>query len=78
MFNPTMLFQMKSMMDRFEKNHPKFPKLLKVVSTECIAPGTIFDIKVTKANGETIESNIRLNEEDMDLMEALKNLSMQQ
>ena len=32
--------------DRFEKNHPKFPKFLKVVSTECIAPGTIFDIKV--------------------------------
>ena len=65
-------------MDRFEKNPPKFPKFLKVVSTECIAPGPIFDIKVTKANGETIESNIRLNEEDMELMEALKNLSMQQ
>lgn len=78
MFNPTMLFQMKSMMERFEKNHPKFPKFLKVVTTECIAPGTILEIKVTKANGETIESNIRLNDEDMELMEVIKNLSTQQ
>ena len=77
MFNPTILFQMKSLKDRFEKNHPKFPRFLQVVASQCIEPGAVIEISVTKANGETIASNLKLNEEDMDLIQAIKNMTLQ-
>lgn len=77
MFNPAMIFQMKSMWDRFERNHPKFPRFLKVVGTECIEPGTIIEISVTRANGEHIASNIKLNEDDMELIRTMKEMAVQ-
>lgn len=77
MFNPNMIFQIKSMWDRFERNHPKFPRFLQVVGNECMQAGTIIEISVTKANGENITSNIKLNEEDMELIAAIKGLSRQ-
>lgn len=77
MFNANMIFQMKSMWDRFERNHPKFPKFIKAVGTECIEPGTVIEISVTKANGENITSNIKLNEEDMELIRLMKDMAVQ-
>ena len=70
MFNPAMIFQVKNMWDRFQKNHPKFPRFLQVV-------GTVIEISVTKADGENITSNIKLNEEDMELISAIQNMSRQ-
>lgn len=77
MFNPTMLFQIKNMWDRFQKNHPKFPRFLQVVGSEYIQAGTVLEISVTKANGENVTSNIKLNEEDMELIAAMRDLSRQ-
>ena len=77
MFNPTMLFQIKNMWDRFQKNHPKFPRFLQVVGSEYIQAGTVIEISVTKANGENIASNIKLNEEDMELIAAMRDMGRQ-
>ena len=77
MFNPTIIFQMKNMWDRFQKNHPKFPRFLQVVGSEYIQAGTVIEISVTKANGENITSNMKLNEEDMELIAAMRDLSRQ-
>lgn len=75
MFNPNMIFQIKGMWERFERNHPKFPRFLQVVGNECMQAGTIIEISVTKANGEKITSNIKLNEEDMELIAAMRKSS---
>ena len=77
MFNPTMLFQIKNMWDRFQKNHPKFPRFLQVVGSEYIQAGTVIEISLTKANGENIASNIKLNEEDMELIAAMRDMGRQ-
>ena len=77
MFNPAMIFQVKNMWDRFQKNHPKFPRFLQVVGSEYIQAGTVIEISVTKANGENITSNIKLNEEDMELIAAMRDMSRQ-
>ena len=77
MFNPTMIFQIKNMWDRFQKNHPKFPRFLQVVGSEYIQAGTVLEISVTKANGENVTSNIKLNEEDMELIAAMRDLYRQ-
>lgn len=77
MFNPNMIFQIKNMWERFQRNHPKFPRFLQVVGSECLQAGTVIEISVTKADGENITSNIKLNEEDMELIAAMRDLSGQ-
>ncbi len=77
MINPTMIFQMKSMWERFERNHPKFPRFLQVVGRDYIGEGTVLEITATRADGESVTSNIRLSAEDMELIEALKKMSSQ-
>lgn len=77
MFHPNMILQRKNMWDRFQANHPKFPRFLRVVGTECIQEGTIIEISVTKPNGENITSNLRLNETDMEMIAALRELARQ-
>jgi hypothetical protein len=74
MINPNMIFQMKNMWERFESNHPKFPKFLQAVGRECIEEGTVIEISVTRPDGENITSNIRLNKEDMELIQTMRKL----
>jgi hypothetical protein len=75
MINPNMIFQIKNLWDRFERNHPKFPRFLQAVGQECIENGTVIEISVTKANGENITSNLRLNEEDLELVRTIRDLA---
>lgn len=77
MFHPNMILQIKNMWDRFQMNHPKFPRFLQVVGAECMQEGTIIEISVTKPDGENITSNLRLNETDMEMIAALRELSRQ-
>ena len=75
MMNPAMLFQMKGLWERFERNHPKFPKFLQAAGRECLEDGTVIEITITKPDGEKIASNLKLNAEDMELIQALEKIS---
>lgn len=72
--NPTMLFKMKGMWDKFTANHPKFPMFLRAVQQKGIQEGTILAMSVTTPSGEKIETNIKLTASDMALFEELKQL----
>lgn len=76
-FNMNQLAKMqklKSLSNRFQRNHPKFFPFLKAVSSSALMRDTIIEINVTTPDGRQLCSNIKFNEEDMDLMEALKDL----
>jgi hypothetical protein len=75
MINPNMIFQIKNLWDRFERNHPKFPKFVQAVGRECIENGTVIEISVTRPNGENLTSNLRLNEEDLELIRAIRDMA---
>ena len=72
--NPTMLFKMKGMWDKFTANHPKFPMFLRAVQQKGIQEGTILAMSVTTPSGEKFETNIKLTASDMALFEELKQL----
>ena len=74
MMNPTMLFKMKGMWDRFTASHPKFPLFLKAVQKKGIQEGTILAMSVTTPSGAKIETNLKLTAEDMALFEEIKKL----
>lgn len=76
MMNPAKLFQIKNAWDRFAANHPKFPRFLQAAAQASIDEGTVIEIKITKANGDSIASNVKLTEEDMELFRELKEISL--
>ncbi len=71
-----MLQKLKSGIDRFRTNHPKFPLFLKAVSQDALREGSVIEISVTTPEGKNYCSNVRLNADDMELMETLKNLNV--
>lgn len=73
--NPAKVFQIKNAWDRFTANHPKFPRFLQAAAQASIDEGTIIEIKITKPDGDSIASNVRLTAEDMELFRELKDLA---
>ncbi len=72
--NPAALLQMMNLWNRFERNHPKFPKFLKAVAQKGIKEGSIIEIRVTTADGEIFDSNLKVSAEDMGLVTQMKDL----
>ena len=72
--NPAALLQIMNLWQRFENNHPKFPKFLKAVALKGIKEGSIIELKVTTADGENFDSNLKVGADDMELVEQMKNL----
>lgn len=77
MINPASLFQMKALWDRFAANHPKFPKFLQALTASSIDEGTIIEIKITRANGDAIASNLKVTADDLELFQEIRNIAGQ-
>ena len=73
--NPAAILQMMNLWNRFQNNHPKFPKFIAAVTKSAIKEGSIIEVKVTTAEGETYDSNLKINAEDMELIRQIKELS---
>ncbi len=74
MINPTSVFKMKGLWERFVMNHPKFPMFLKAASSSNLTAGTIIDIHITTADGKDLATNVKLSEDDMELIQQLKEI----
>lgn len=74
MFNPAKLLKLKNAWDTFTKNHPKFPKFLEALHKSSIEEGTIIEINVKSASGQTICTNVKLTQSDMELFHELSDM----
>lgn len=74
--NPAAILQMMNLWNRFKQNHPKFPKFMTAVYQNGIKEGSIIEINVTTADGQTLNSNLKISADDMELIEQLKKLTM--
>lgn len=72
--NPLKLLQLKSAWERFQTNHPKFPKFLSTVCKKSVMEGTVIEIRVTSPDGEEVASNIKLKADDVALFQELQDL----
>lgn len=73
--NPADLIKIMGMKKRFENSHPKFFPFLRTVMKRGIAPGTILEIKVVSPGGETLESNLKVTAEDLQLLQELRSMN---
>lgn len=74
MFNPTKMLRLKNAWLSFTSCHPKFPKFLQAVSQSAIQEGTVIEISVTKPDGTSLTSNVKLTASDMQLFHEISNL----
>lgn len=72
--NPAAIMQILNLWSRFQNNHPKFPKFMSAVMKGGIKEGSIIEIKVTTADGESYDSNLKLNADDMEMIGQLKGM----
>ena len=71
--NPSAILKLMSAKASFTKNHPKFSAFCKAALSRPIEPGTI--IEISRPGEEPMMANIKVQQEDLDLLESLKGLS---
>lgn len=74
--NPMLIMQMKSMLERFQRNHPRFPMFL-ADAGQSIDEGSIIEISVTTAEGKNLCTNLKVTAEDLELIQQLKGMMPQ-
>lgn len=75
MQNPMELMKIMGLWNSFKSNHPKFPKFMAAAAQPgVITANTILEMKITTADGRTLETNMKITESDMELFQQLKNI----
>lgn len=59
----------------FKKNHPKFPAFCKAVSKKGIQENCVIEIAVITPEGERLETNLKVRQSDLELLEQLKDMA---
>lgn len=76
-FNQMLKFQqMKNSLSRFDRDHPKFKNFFNAVTREqALKEGSVIELSVTSPEGKNYCSNIKLNAEDIALLNQLKTMN---
>ena len=69
-----LLFKLGGLWSKFSKSHPKFPQFVKAIQKDGITPDTVIDVKITYPDGKVLDTNLKITESDMALMEELKKM----
>ena len=75
MINPTKLFKMKGLWERFVENHPRFPQFMSAVQSNGITEGCVIEITVTTPEGKNISTNVKVTASDKEMFAELAELT---
>ena len=74
MVNPASLMKMMQAKNKFQASHPKFVSFLSYIFGSGIPVDSVIEITVTKPGQDPVTSNIKITQEDLELLETLKDL----
>lgn len=72
--NPMIIMQIKEKIDTFRREHPKVMPFFKIINQQALQEGSVLEIKVTDTMGKEYVSNIRVTENDIDLIRVISGL----
>lgn len=75
MMNVGNMLKFSNAWNTFKKTHPKFPAFCRAVSKKGIREGSVLEISFTTPDGEKLETNLKVKQSDLELLEQLANLS---
>ncbi len=70
-FNPADLFKVRGAAEKFNANHPKLLPFFAAAKDKAMTPGSVIEIAITDPAGEKIETNLRVQESDIELINLL-------
>ena len=73
--NPMALLTLKSSFEKFQKNHPRFIQFAQAIMQTGVKEGTIFECKVITPDGKELQTNIKITQDDLEMIEKLKEMS---
>ena len=76
--NPMAFMQLSALWVRFTQRHPKFPPFLKAASQAAMQEGAILEIQVTTPDGKTIASNLKVTQEDLEILHTMSQIHQNQ
>lgn len=68
-----MMLKLGGLWAKFSKNHPKFPQFVKAVQ-KWFKADTVIDVKITYPDGNVVDSNLKITESDLAIIDELKKL----
>lgn len=71
--NPMAVVKLRPLLEKFRENHLKIPQFLHTAANG-MDDGGYIDMKVTNSAGQKIEANIKLNSDDIELFDSLREL----
>ena len=71
--NPMAFMQIKGMLDKFQKNHPKVPMFFSAAA-QSIGEGSIIEMTVTNPDGKKMCTNMKVTQDDIQLVQQLKQM----
>ena len=75
MMNPAAIMKIMNARNKFAANHPKFMALCNDMFSRGIGAGTVIEITIARPGEEPITANMRVLQEDLDLLEGLQDLA---
>ena len=69
-----MLLKAKQAWSTFTGNHPKFPAFLSAVNSRGVPQGTVITLEFKYPEGDTMKTNLRVTDSDLELLEMARNL----
>jgi len=68
------VLKLKGLWDRFTRNHPKFPSFLNAAKAKGFPEGTVLAFSITYPDGQTLETNIKITADDLDLFDTVSKM----
>ena len=76
--NPMDMIKIMGMWNTFKSNHPKFPKFMAAAAPPgVLAEDTIIEMKITTADGRSLETNLKIKQSDIELFRQMKEMNLQ-
>lgn len=73
--NPVKILKVKNLWERFKTAHPRLlPYFRELRDSGYVEEGSIIDITVTDAGGRSLRCNVRMNEDDLELIRTIADL----
>ena len=74
--NPQFMMQFMGLFNTFRSTHPKFAGFIGMFIQNGIPEGSVVEITVTKPGEEPVTTNMKVQQSDIELMDALKNMGL--
>lgn len=72
--NPAALMKIMGLKNKFESEHPRFAAFIGDLFKMGVTEGTVIEITLTRPDGSTATTNMKVKPSDIELVNELKNL----